>query len=75
MPPPGLRVVTTRGLAVAIGLLVVALLVDAAATIYHVREIATNVERVSHTHEVPAKLEAALSSLVDPPAVESLRAS
>ncbi len=65
MPPPGLRVATTRGLAVAIGLLVVALLVDAAATIYNVREIATNVEWVSHTHEVLAKLEAALSSLKD----------
>ena len=65
MPPPGLRVATTRGLAVAIGLLVVALLVDAAATIYNVREIAINVEWVSHTHEVLAKLEAALSSLKD----------
>ena len=60
-----MRVATTRGLAVAIGLLVAALLVDAAATIYNVREIATNVEWVSHTHEVLAKLEAALSSLKD----------
>lgn len=64
-PPPGLRVATTRGLTVAIGLLVVALLVDAAATIYNVREVATNVEWASHTHEVLAKLEAALSSLKD----------
>jgi CheY-like chemotaxis protein len=65
VPPRGLRVTTTRGLAVAIGLLVVALLVDAAATIYNIREIATNVEWVSHAHEVLAKLEAALSSLKD----------
>lgn len=65
MPPPGLRVATTRGLAVAIGLLVVALMVDAGATLYNVRQIATNVEWVSHTHEVLAKLEAALSSLKD----------
>jgi PAS domain S-box-containing protein len=60
-----MRVTTTRGLAVAIGLLVAALLVDAAATIYNIREVATNVEWVSHTHEVLAKLEAALSSLKD----------
>jgi PAS domain S-box-containing protein len=60
-----MRVTTTRGLAVAIGLLVAALLVDAAATIYNIREVATNVEWVSHTHEVLAKLEAALSSLED----------
>ena len=61
-----MRVTTTRGLAVALGLLVAALLVDAAATIYNVREIATSVEWVSHTHEVLATLEAALSSLKEP---------
>jgi len=44
VPPPGTRVTMTRGLAAAIGLLVAALLVDAAATIYNVREIATAVE-------------------------------
>jgi len=60
-----MRVTTTRGLAVALGLLVAALLVDAAATIYNVREIATSVEWVSRTHEVLASLEAALSSLKD----------
>jgi methyl-accepting chemotaxis protein len=60
-----MRVTTTRGLAVALGLLVAALLVDAAATIYNVRGIATSVEWVSHTHEVLATLEAALSSLKD----------
>jgi PAS domain S-box-containing protein len=60
-----MRIPTTRGLAVAVGLLVVALLVDAAATLYNIRDVATSVEWVSHTHEVLAKVEAALSTLKD----------
>ena len=60
-----MRVTTTRGLAVAVGLLVVALLVDAAATLYNIRDVATSVEWVAHTHEVLAKVEAALSTLKD----------
>jgi hypothetical protein len=39
-----MRLPTTRGLAVAVGLLVVALLVDAAATLYNIRDVATSVE-------------------------------
>jgi len=60
-----MRVTTTRGLAVAVGLLVAALLVDAGATLYNIRDVATSVEWVSHTHEVLAKLEAVLSTLKD----------
>lgn len=60
-----MRVTTTRGPAVAVALLVAALLVDAGLTLHNVREVATGVEWVSHTHEVLAKLEAALSSLKD----------
>jgi len=60
-----MRLPTTRGLAVAVGLLVVALLLDAAATLYNIRDVATSVEWVSHTHEVLAKVEAALSTLKD----------
>ena len=51
-----MRVTTTRGLAVAVGLLVAALLGDAGATLYNIRDVATSVEWVSHTHEVLAKL-------------------
>ena len=60
-----MRIPTTRGLAVAVGLLVAALLVDAGATLYNIRDVATSVEWVSHTHEVLAKLEAVLSTLKD----------
>lgn len=65
-----MRVTTTRGPAVAVALLVAALLVDAGLTLHNVREVATSVEWVSHTHEVLAKLEAALSSLKDAEAGE-----
>ena len=65
-----MRVTTTRGPAAAVALLVAALLVDAGLTLHNVREVATSVEWVSHTHEVLAKLEAALSSLKDAEAGE-----
>ena len=42
----------TRGQTAAIALLVAALLVDAVLTLHNIREVATSVQWVSHTHEV-----------------------
>ncbi|MGH7383907.1 MAG: CHASE3 domain-containing protein [Candidatus Rokuibacteriota bacterium] len=55
----------TRGQTVAVALLAAALLIDAALTIHNVREVATGVQWVSHTHEVLAKLEEVVSTLKD----------
>ncbi|MEX2221627.1 MAG: CHASE3 domain-containing protein [Candidatus Rokuibacteriota bacterium] len=60
-----MRWTLTRAQAVAVTLLAVALLVDAVLTIHHVREVATGVQWVSHTHEVLGKLEEVLSTLKD----------
>ncbi|HYB71103.1 MAG TPA: CHASE3 domain-containing protein, partial [Candidatus Bathyarchaeia archaeon] len=60
-----LRWTLTPGQTVAVGLLVLALLIDAALTLHNIREVATSVQWVSHTHEVLGKLEQVLSTLKD----------
>jgi PAS domain S-box-containing protein len=55
----------TRGQIVALALLVTALLVDAALTLHHIREVAVSVQWVSHTHEVLGQLERVVSTLKD----------
>ena len=55
----------TRGQTVAIVLLVAALLTDAVLTLHNIREVATSVQWVSHTHEVLAQLEQVVSTLTD----------
>ena len=55
----------TRGPTVAIALLVAALLIDAALTLHNIREVATSVQWVSHTHEVLGQLEQVISTLKD----------
>jgi PAS domain S-box-containing protein len=55
----------TRGQTVALALLVAALLIDAALTLHHIREVATSVQWVSHTHEVLGQLERVVSTLKD----------
>ncbi|HEX7787997.1 MAG TPA: CHASE3 domain-containing protein [Methylomirabilota bacterium] len=55
----------TRGQIVAIALLVLALVADAALTIVNIRDVANSVQWVSHTQEVLAKLEQVLSTLKD----------
>jgi len=55
----------TPGQTVAVGLLVAALLTDAVLTLHNIREVATSVQWVSHTHEVLAKLEQVFSTLKD----------
>jgi PAS domain S-box-containing protein len=55
----------TRGQTVAIALLVTALLVDAVLTLHNIREVATGVQWVSHTHEVLAQLEEVGATLKD----------
>ena len=52
MARPRLRWTLTPGQTTAVGLLVVALLVDAALTLQNIREVANSVQWVSHTHEV-----------------------
>jgi len=55
----------TRGQIAAIALLVAALLVDAVLTLHNIREVATGVQWVSHTHEVLGHLEQVVSTLKD----------
>ena len=55
----------TRGQTAAIALLVIALLVDAVLTLHNIREVATSVQWVSHTHEVLSQLEQVMSTLKD----------
>jgi PAS domain S-box-containing protein len=55
----------TRGQTVAIVLLVAALLADAVLTLHNIREVATSVQWVSHTHEVMTQLEQVVSTLKD----------
>jgi CHASE3 domain sensor protein len=55
----------TRGQTAAMALLVAALLVDAALTLHNIREVATAVQWVSHTHEVLGHLEQVVSTLKD----------
>jgi PAS domain S-box-containing protein len=55
----------TRGQTAAITLLVIALLVDAVLTLHNIREVATSVQWVSHTHEVLSQLEQVMSTLKD----------
>jgi PAS domain S-box-containing protein len=55
----------TRGQTVAIVLLVAALLTDAVLTLHNIREVATSVQWVSHTHEVLGQLEQVVSTLKD----------
>jgi PAS domain S-box-containing protein len=55
----------TRGQTAAVALLVVALLIDAVLTLHNIREVATSVQWVSHTHEVLGQVEQVLSTLKD----------
>jgi PAS domain S-box-containing protein len=55
----------TRGQTAAMALLVAALLVDAVLTLHNIREVATAVQWVSHTHEVLGHLEQVVSTLKD----------
>jgi PAS domain S-box-containing protein len=55
----------SRGQTAAMALLVVALLVDAVLTLHNIREVATAVQWVSHTHEVLGHLEQMVSTLKD----------
>jgi PAS domain S-box-containing protein len=55
----------TRGQTVAIAFLVAALLVDAVLTLHNIREVATGVRWVSHTHEVLGQVEQVVSTLKD----------
>jgi PAS domain S-box-containing protein len=55
----------TRAQIVALALLVAALLIDAVLTLHHIREVATSVQWVSHTHEVLGQLEQVVSTLKD----------
>ncbi|HKC06944.1 MAG TPA: CHASE3 domain-containing protein, partial [Methylomirabilota bacterium] len=55
----------TRGQTAALVLLVAALLVDAVLTLHNIREVATGVQWVSHTHEVLSEIEQAMSTLKD----------
>jgi len=57
--------ILTRGQLVAIALLVVALLADAALSIYNIRAVANGLQWVSHSHEVLAKLEQVLATLTE----------
>ena len=55
----------TRGQTIAMALLVAALLMDAVLTLHNIREVATSVQWVSHTHEVLGQLEQVVSTLKD----------
>jgi PAS domain S-box-containing protein len=55
----------TRGQTIAMALLVAALLTDAVLTLHNIREVATGVLWVSHTHEVLGQLEQVVSSIKD----------
>ena len=60
-----MRFIPSRGPAVAVALLVVALVIDAGLALHNIREVAVSLQWVSHTHEVLARLEAVLSTLKD----------
>jgi PAS domain S-box-containing protein len=60
-----MRFIPSRGSAVAVALLVVALVVDAGLALHNIREVAVSLQWVSHTNEVLARLEAVLSTLKD----------
>jgi PAS domain S-box-containing protein len=55
----------TRGQTIAMALLVAALLMDTVLTLHNIREVATGVQWVSHTHEVLGQLEQVVSTLKD----------
>jgi len=57
--------IPSRGPAVAVALLVVALVIDAGLSLHNIREVAVSVQWVSHTNEVLTRLEAVLSTLKD----------
>lgn len=65
MTGPRTRWTLTRGQSVGVGLLVVALVIDAGLAVYNIREVATSVQWVSHSNEVLARLEQVLSTLKD----------
>ena len=65
MSLPGARLISNRGPAVAVALLVIALVVDAMLSLHNIRDVATSVQWVSHTNEVLTRLEAVLSTLKD----------
>jgi PAS domain S-box-containing protein len=60
-----MRFIPSRGPAVAVALLVVALVIDAGLALHNIREVAVSLQWVSHTNEVLARLEAGLSTLKD----------
>ena len=60
-----MRFIPSRGPAVAVALLVVALVIDAGLALHNIREVAVSLQWVSHTNEVLARLEAVLSTLKD----------
>ncbi len=60
-----MRFIPSRGPAVAVALLVVALVIDAGLSVHNIREVAVSVQWVSHTNEVLTRLEAVLSTLKD----------
>jgi len=60
-----MRLIPSRGPAVAVALLVVALVIDAGLSLHNIREVAVSVQWVSHTNEVLTRLEAVLSTLKD----------
>jgi PAS domain S-box-containing protein len=60
-----MRFIPSRGSAVAVALLVVALVIDAGLALHNIREVAVSLQWVSHTNEVLARLEAVLSTLKD----------
>jgi len=60
-----MRFIPSRGSAVAVALLVVALVIDAGLALHNIREVAVSLQWVSHTNEVLARLETVLSTLKD----------
>jgi len=60
-----MRFIPSRGPAVAVALLVVALVIDAGLALHNIREVSVSLQWVSHTNEVLARLEAVLSTLKD----------
>ena len=60
-----MRFIPSRGPAVAVALLVVALVIDAGLALHNIREVAVSLQWVSHTNEVLARLETVLSTLKD----------
>jgi len=60
-----MRFIPSRGPAVAVALLVVALVIDAGLALHNIREVSVSLQWVSHTNEVLTRLEAVLSTLKD----------